>query len=216
MGIDDYEKLTSDYSSVDFLSDRLATGYPIHINVNRREGYAYCEPAKTHRTDEESKTAYANAYNACIEYGRQPCKTAEDFNKIAYRLADTVDYEKMEITEGLNKELCLFEVYSASYYDNYEDDEEEESDWDFYDSKEVTDIDGFTTEYTMYVCNLTDESREECDYPKYICMFGDRDLYPPDVNYADWSGDTKEEADEWFESYHGYEEDFEQGTGLGL
>ena len=108
----------------------------------------------------------------------------------------------------------------SDYDDEYVDVEEEEAEnWNLIRCKEVTDADGFTTEYTMYECNCSDEWREENDYPKYICMFGDRVLYPPDVMNADWSGETEQEADEWFDNYHGYEEEFEQGTaqsnGLG-
>ena len=32
-------------------------------------------------------------------------------------------------------------------------------------------------------------------------MFGDKDIYEPDPDYADWEGDSQEEAYEWFDSY---------------
>ena len=112
-----------------------------------------------------------------------------------------------------------------SFYDDYDDEEyidpeeEEAENWDLIKAKEVTDADGFVTEYTMYESNLTEEYRKENNIPKYICMYGDRDNYLPDANYADWSGETEEEAEEWFNDYHGYEEEFENGTarekGLG-
>lgn len=113
--------------------------------------------------------------------------------------------------------MSMYDDYDE---DDYIDEEEEESEnWDLIKSKEVTDADGFTTEYSMYESNLTDEYRAEYDIPKYICMFGDRDTYPPDAMYADWSGDTEQEAEEWFNDYHGFEEEFENGTakdkGLG-
>ena len=41
----------------------------------------------------------------------------------------------------------------------------------------------------------------------YFFMFGDKDLYDPDPAYADWECETKEEADEWFDSYNGFDED---------
>lgn len=38
-------------------------------------------------------------------------------------------------------------------------------------------------------------------------MFGDNDLYEPDPDYADWEGNSEEEAIEWFDNYSsGYDE----------
>lgn len=65
-------------------------------------------------------------------------------------------------------------------------------------SKSVLDSGGFTTDYTMYRDNRTGT---------YFFMFGDKDLYDPDPAYADWECETKEEADEWFDSYNGFDED---------
>ena len=65
-------------------------------------------------------------------------------------------------------------------------------------TKEIRDADGFLTEYTMYH-NLWKD--------KYIFMFGNKDITEPDEDYADHECDTREEADEWFESYKGFEED---------
>ena len=65
-------------------------------------------------------------------------------------------------------------------------------------TKQVPDADGFYTDYTLYYNPFTDE---------YICMFGDKDIYTPDVNSADWEGYTEEEAIEWFNSYEGLDDD---------
>ena len=65
--------------------------------------------------------------------------------------------------------------------------------------KQVTDSDGMLTDYTLYV---------NSDGSRYICMFGDNDVYEPDPAYADWEGDSEEEAYEWFNNYtSGYEDD---------
>lgn len=71
--------------------------------------------------------------------------------------------------------------------------------WQELRTKQVLDSDGFTTDYTLYVND---------DGSQYICMFGDRDVYEPDPNYADWEGSSQEEAYEWFDSYDSeYDED---------
>lgn len=74
----------------------------------------------------------------------------------------------------------------------------EESGWIELASKQVIDSDGFYTDYTMY-------TNDEGD--KFICMFGDKDMYEPDEAYADWEGDSEAEAYEWFNSYKGFDDE---------
>lgn len=68
------------------------------------------------------------------------------------------------------------------------------SEWEMLQTKSVEDADGFMTDYTLYKHSTED---------KYICMFGDSELYEPDEAYADWEGETEAEALEWFNSYSG-------------
>ena len=74
-------------------------------------------------------------------------------------------------------------------------------------SKSVQDSDGFYTDYTMYYDTENDN---------YFFMFGDKDLYPPDPDYADWECDTNDEATEWYNNYNGFEEedDFDESLEL--
>lgn len=65
-------------------------------------------------------------------------------------------------------------------------------------NKMVYGSDGFTTDYTMY-------STSDGDY--YFCMFGDKDVYGPDPDYADFETWSEDEAWEWFNSYEGFNED---------
>ena len=65
-------------------------------------------------------------------------------------------------------------------------------------TKEVRDADGYKTEYTMYH-NVWEDT--------YIFMFGDRDVTEPDDDYADYECETLKEAEEWFESYKGFEDE---------
>lgn len=74
------------------------------------------------------------------------------------------------------------------------DEETEDPKWICLDIKHVRDSDGMLTDYALYTNQ---------DEDKYICMFGDTDLYPPDEMYADAEFDTENEALEWFENYTG-------------
>lgn len=74
------------------------------------------------------------------------------------------------------------------------DEETEDPKWICLDIKHVRDTDGMPTDYALYTTK---------DEDKYICMFGDVDLYAPDEMYADAEFDTEYEALEWFENYVG-------------
>lgn len=78
--------------------------------------------------------------------------------------------------------------------------EDEGKEWIEVSSKSVTDSDGMLTDYTWYRNQSGD---------KHIFMFGDKELYEPDESYADWECDSAEEAQEWFDSYNGFDEDDE-------
>lgn len=70
----------------------------------------------------------------------------------------------------------------------------------YIDSKEITDFDGFLTEYTMYYD--TEEDR-------YVFVFGDGDLYNPNEDEYmdfDYECESKQEATEWFNDYNGFED----------
>ena len=68
------------------------------------------------------------------------------------------------------------------------------------DSKQVDDIDGFTTDYTMYF---------DTEDNKYVFIFGDKDLYTPETKDADWEEENENAAREWFDSYEGFNETYE-------
>lgn len=74
------------------------------------------------------------------------------------------------------------------------DEETEDPKWICLDIKHVRDSDGMLTDYALYTTK---------DEDKYICMFGDADVYAPDEMYADAEFDTEDEALEWFENYTG-------------
>ena len=88
---------------------------------------------------------------------------------------------------------------TAAYRNDYIEDEDEEYDrWKILKQKSVPDSDGFMTEYTLYEYL---DVPDDVDGNIYICMFGDSDLYPPDINYADYSTSNKKDALDWFNNF---------------
>lgn len=79
------------------------------------------------------------------------------------------------------------------------------SEWKLINSKSVPDSDGFMTEYAWYT-----------NGDKHIFMFGDMDIYGPDEDYADWVCETESEAQEWFDNYHGFDEEEDEDTTYPL
>lgn len=63
-------------------------------------------------------------------------------------------------------------------------------------SKEVTDSDGFLTEYTWY--------RDENGLNVFV--FGDKDSYRPEDGYFDFETESNSEAVDWFDSYTGFDD----------
>lgn len=78
------------------------------------------------------------------------------------------------------------------------DDESEESDWERLRSKSVKDSDGFMTDYTLYYNPYEN---------LYVCIFGDSEIYTPENSDPDFECETAKEAEEWFDSYTGFDED---------
>ena len=78
---------------------------------------------------------------------------------------------------------------------------EDEQLYKYVKSKEVYDSDGWRTEYTMYQDNY--------DNDHFVFVFGDSDLYDPNAGYEefDWECDSRQEAEEWFDNYEGFEDE---------
>lgn len=88
-------------------------------------------------------------------------------------------------------------------YDEFDDSYEEETEDEYTEvaTKSVRDSDGMMTDYTWYRRNSDGLN---------IFMFGDKDVYTPDAEYADWETESDEQAEEWFDNYEGFEEEFEE------
>lgn len=76
--------------------------------------------------------------------------------------------------------------------------ESEEKHFEEISSKSVRDSDGFTTDYTLY---------KDLDNNRYVCVFGDKEMYKPEDENFDFISDYEEEAKEWFNEYNGFDDD---------
>ena len=85
-----------------------------------------------------------------------------------------------------------------SLTEDYDYKDTDTSKWELIRRKAVEDSDGFMTDYSWYT-----------DGTQHIFMFGDADIYTPDIDYADHVADSAEEAKEWFDSYNGFAEESE-------
>lgn len=109
-----------------------------------------------------------------------------------------------QILEHVQKDAYIEEcdritaAYEVDDVDAYEDEDEEYNPWKILKQKSVPDSDGFMTEYTLYEYL---DVPDDVDGDIYICMFGDSDLYPPDINYADYSTSNKKDALDWFNNF---------------
>ena len=68
-------------------------------------------------------------------------------------------------------------------------------------SKSVLDSDGFYTDYTWY------KSEDGLN----VFVFGDNEVYTPEEGNFDFETENDDEAQEWFDSYTGFEEDLVEG-----
>lgn len=93
-----------------------------------------------------------------------------------------------------------YDIFNKYNLDDIDDDasltDTDAAEWKQVATKSVRDADGFMTEYTWYT-----------NGDLHIFMFGDSALVEPDETYADWTCETEQEAQEWFDSYSGFEEE---------
>lgn len=98
----------------------------------------------------------------------------------------------------------------CSYRESWFDDEDEESEYEFVSRKYVTDSDGFQTEYTWY----------KAPDGLNVFVFGDSDFYRPEDGNFDYEEESDEVAQQWFDSYVGFDDDdnwvIDEGVGAVL
>ena len=76
--------------------------------------------------------------------------------------------------------------------------------YELVDKKYVSDADGFATEYAWY--------KDEDGH--HVFVFGDTDLYRPEDGNFDWECDSREEAQEWFDNYEGFDDEVNEDMPL--
>ena len=93
-----------------------------------------------------------------------------------------------------------YETIRNRYYADTPTDSER---FTFVKSKSVLDSDGFYTDYTWYKDNFTGN---------HVMVFGDNEIYLPEDEWFDAVFETEKEAQEWFDSYNGFEDELEEST----
>lgn len=141
----------------------------------------------------------------CKDEGCEEKKSRGDYEEDPFLLQYTFDG-----IDSDDPEVSVTEYDYRSPYNFDEDWDEEEQDDDDeqgmsrykrLERKSVYDSDGFTTDYVLYYDYYED---------KYFTMFGDEDLYAPNIDYADADFDTYEQAKEWFDNYEGFTDEDEE------
>lgn len=95
--------------------------------------------------------------------------------------------------EGRNRESFMLRKQNTNIQESYNN-----SEWTMVKTKSVYDSDGFLTDYTWYT-----------DGNNHIMMFGDKEIYEPDIDYADFVTDDEDEASDWFDFYEVSEDELE-------
>ena len=126
---------------------------------------------------------------------RKPSDLVKYIGEIVYDLRQQIEKLEEDISVSSRYEFDDDTDELTYYYDDEVfNDNLENSPYTEIASKQVPDSDGFMTDYTMYMNINTGE---------YVFVFGDKDVYTPEDGYFDWECETKEEAEEWFNSYKG-------------
>lgn len=78
--------------------------------------------------------------------------------------------------------------------------------WEFIESKTITDWDGFNTDYTLWYDSANNV---------WCCIYGDSELYDPYNTDPDAEFESEDEAWEWFNSYEGGYSDDDEDDEIG-
>lgn len=114
-----------------------------------------------------------------------------------------IPFEQLNLDEGIVK--CTEEDNDLNPMDtqyNLEntDDDIDGFEWELVKTKSIPDSDGFTTDYSLY---------KKTDGTKWITIYGDIDINPPEEMYADMKFNNEKEAEDFFLTYKGFVEDDE-------
>lgn len=104
--------------------------------------------------------------------------------------------------EDFQKYWEYFDECRANHFND--EDDIDLGDWEEMESKQVKDSDGFMTDYTWYVKDNDDGSET------HVMIFGDQDIYTPMNSEPDAEFDGEQAAQEWFDSYMGFEDELDE------
>ena len=151
------------------------------------DGYSYCPKCNDIDLDESKESEESELITQYLNNGEfDKLEKIHNGTNVVWKLKEPVN------------ETFDDDVDDLSYYYNEEDIIDALNDvWEEISSKQVADSDGFMTDYTMYRNINTGE---------YVFVFGDKDIYRPEDGYFDWECETKEEAEEWFNNYNGFDD----------
>lgn len=189
-----------------------------NINENFKKVKPINEEASTPETPEENVVSYhlirlikdeweaIQGYNDFLQFLRDS-HNSEDIIKV---IEDITGEENLHVgqlqtlmrtvapnTDNIREGELEAEEQLDSSSTNGTNNESLNETWIEVKSKQIKDFDGFLTDYTMY---------KNDNGSKYIFMFGDKDYEEPNEEYADWEAETEKQANDWFNSYEGFED----------
>lgn len=131
--------------------------------------------------------------NAAIDVANGKYSKSDDLEELAQRIygLPTDKYEE-ELSSASATQSSSIGQHKVDSIDLIED----VGNWTELDHKSVPDSDGFDTDYTLYT-----------DGQKFVCIFGDKEIYLPDDGEFDYETENEEDAREWFKNYTGIGDD---------
>lgn len=162
----------------------------------------YISQPKNEKSKEITLESVFNEPDEVIIFKREvnSADDKEEIQSLIYGLSDGVaEYDcQAAFDEFEESSLDTLKDKVISAIDSYLEDNDwlDYSDWVELASKSVEDSNGFLTDYTLYTNGET-----------YVCIFGDKELYTPDTDDADFETENEKIAWDWYNSYTGFADD---------
>ena len=169
----------------------------------------YISQPKNEKSKEITLESVFNEPDEVIIFKREvnSADDKEEIQSLIYGLSDGVaEYDcQAAFDEFEESSLDTLKDKVISAIDSYLEDNEwlDYSDWVELASKSVEDSNGFITDYTLYT-----------NGEAYVCIFGDKELYTPDTDDADFETENEQDAWDWYNSYTGFADDEDEYDGI--
>ena len=137
--------------------------------------------------------------NVCVCGGSKFIREGKDIicdhcGRVKNRSISKIYKKPHDITTAVKPDIS--EAIRRAFRQNVSLNEEDHGGYTKVSRKSVLDSDGFYTDYTWYI------SPEDT----HVFIFGDEDIYSPEDGNYDFETDSEEEAEEWFDSFRGFED----------